>query len=608
MPGTRDAIFFVMILHRCLQATFVLALSLFVACGKKSESVVRPDVDVAPEEAELSIVPGTIAEIPADAPAESGWQTEEWSGEIQIQLDYLTRAIIGKDTPPDTAAEFIGHDLHPENLEQVGSSEVRRLPAGSKLESQSSLKKLVTQLQAQGEPHHATAKIISITEVDGGEVETAIIFHADGIDRDAGKRFQLNARWSCRWQNTDGGWELSRLKVLEFEEVRAPVRAFEDATEAAIGGDENCVAQFYRGQDHWMARIEMRLGIDISAWQGLALADVDGDGLEDIYVSQSGGLPNRLLRHRPDGTLEDISAAAGVDWLEVAHGSLFADLDNDGDPDLIVGSGSGILVMENDGAGKFRIAASKLLTDGLPYSIAAADIDQDGDLDLYLCGYTRRAGVRSHHVFVHPVPYHDANNGGRNALFRNDGDWRFTDVTKITGMGDHNTRFSYAATWEDFDLDGDLDLYVANDFGRNSLYRNELAQTGRVRFKDVAEEAGVVDVAPGMSACWGDYDNDGRADLYVGNMFSAAGNRIATQPHFQAGADHETRSQFLHHAGGNSLFRNTGGGSFEEVSEPMGVNLGRWAWSSKFADLDNDGWQDIVVANGFITQQDSGDL
>jgi hypothetical protein len=111
-----------------------------------------------------------------------------------------------------------------------------------------------------------------------------------------------------------------------------------------------------------------------------------------------------------------------------------------------------------------------------------------------------------------------------------------------------------------------------------------------------------------MSVAWGDFDNDGLSDLYVGNMFSSAGNRVAGQGRFMPNADGQTRSEFLRHAAGNSLFQNEGGGRFADVGIEMGVNLGRWAWSSKFVDLDNDGWQDLVVANGFVTQEDTGDL
>ena len=175
-------------------------------------------------------------------------------------------------------------------------------------------------------------------------------------------------------------------------------------------------------------------------------------------------------------------------------------------------------------------------------------------------------------------------------------------------MDANNRRDSYAAAWEDYDNDGDLDLYVANDFGRNNLYRNVAERGGAPRFADVADYAGVVDVGPGMSACWGDYDDDGRTDLYVSNMFSSAGNRVTGQTQFHADADAETKGHFRRHARGNSLFANRGTGRFEDVSIAAGVTFGRWAWGSKFADLDDDGRLDILVANGFVSQRSTDDL
>ncbi|MEZ5300141.1 MAG: VCBS repeat-containing protein [Verrucomicrobiales bacterium] len=176
-------------------------------------------------------------------------------------------------------------------------------------------------------------------------------------------------------------------------------------------------------------------------------------------------------------------------------------------------------------------------------------------------------------------------------------------------LDENNHRFSYAASWEDIDDDGDLDLYVANDFGRNSLYQN-IAPIGKPpQFRDIAAESGTEDIAAGMSAAWGDYDADGRMDLYVANMFSSAGNRIVRQGRFLGGSgDGATRGAFLRHARGNSLFRNLGGARFADVSEQAGVTLGRWAWSSLFGDFNNDGYDDLFVANGFITQEDTGDL
>jgi hypothetical protein len=204
-----------------------------------------------------------------------------------------------------------------------------------------------------------------------------------------------------------------------------------------------------------------------------------------------------------------------------------------------------------------------------------------------------------------PIPYHDANNGGRNILFRNDRDWRFHNATRQVGLDQNNRRFSFAAAWDDYDNDGDMDLYVANDYGRNNLYRNDGG-----RFTDVAGELGVEDISAGMSVSWGDYNRDGWMDIYVGNMWSSAGQRIAYQRHFQPGASAETRSSFQRHARGNTLFANRGPGTpgFSDVSESAAITLGRWAWTSLFTDLNNDGWEDVVVANGFITQEDTHDL
>jgi len=201
-----------------------------------------------------------------------------------------------------------------------------------------------------------------------------------------------------------------------------------------------------------------------------------------------------------------------------------------------------------------------------------------------------------------PMPYHDATNGGRNILLQNHGDWNFEEVTKQVGLDENNTRFSFAASWEDYDNDGDLDLYVANDYGRNNFYRND-----KGHFTDVAAELGIEDMSAGMSVSWADYNNDGWMDLYASNMFSAAGNRITYQRQFKSGEDQGVREQFQRHARGNTLFQNVDG-KFRDVTMQSGVNMGRWAWGSRFVDFNNDGREDIIVANGFITTEDTGDL
>ena len=145
---------------------------------------------------------------------------------------------------------------------------------------------------------------------------------------------------------------------------------------------------------------------------------------------------------------------------------------------------------------------------------------------------------------------------------------------------------------------------MANDYGRDNLYRNEGG-----RFEDAGQSAGAEDAASGMSVAWSDFDRDGWMDAYVANMWSAAGNRIAFQPEFKAHSIDEVKQRLQRFARGNTLLRNDGEQKFVDVSAETGVEMGRWAWSSQWADLNNDGWEDILIANGYLTGEAStGDL
>ncbi len=280
---------------------------------------------------------------------------------------------------------------------------------------------------------------------------------------------------------------------------------------------------------------------------------------------------------------------------------MFLDLDNDGDQDLAIATTGGLLIMENDGAAHFTLRTRLGTQRTDVQALTSCDYDNDGDLDLYLCVYRPSHG-RSRGDFI----FHNATTGGPNVLFRNDtfaDQWDFYDATFESGLDDGATRYSLAAAWEDYDQDGDQDLYVANDYGRNYLYEN---QGGH--FRDVTAMAGLSDTGFGMSASWGDYNRDGRSDLYIGNMFSSAGSRITRQEAFQQYASPQQRAVYQRMAKGNTLFAQQADGTFQEISGQADVEMGRWAWSSVFADLNNDGWEDFVVANGYITSDDTGDL
>ncbi len=436
--------------------------------------------------------------------------------------------------------------------------------------------------------------------VEPGDEGTTTVTYVQIGGRDLSKAVQLNATWKCLWDASRDPPLLKSIEVSNDDQVSHSLKngqsIFSECTRSVFQNPETFDRQLIYGIDHWTSRFDGAIARP-AAGHGLAIGDVNGDGLEDLYLCQPPALPNLLLIQNPDGTVTDTALAAGVNWHEETRAALLNDLDNDGDLDLVAVLGSKVVVQANDGSGKFELktvidSASSL------FSINAIDYDGDQDLDLFICGYTLSSGVNLDDVFANPMPFEDANNGAPNLILRNEGGWNFTDVTSEVGLDQNNMRFSYASSWDDFDRDGDLDLYVANDFGRNNLYRNDGG-----KFTDVAADLGVEDIGPGMSASWGDYNNDGFPDIYVSNMFSSAGNRITTQSQFKAGLKEEDKLDFRRHARGNSLFRNRGDGTFEDVSVELGVTLGRWAWGSTFVDMNNDGWEDLYVTNGFLTAQ-----
>lgn len=408
------------------------------------------------------------------------------------------------------------------------------------------------------------------------------------------------------WRRDGAQWRLVTAELGELREVAASGAHFTEITNEVFGGIDSFQQQLEPDVDYWRLHMDQALGISVYGHQGLSAGDADGDGLDDLYISQPGGLPNRLYLNNGDGSFVDGTRAAGLDVLDDTSMSLFADLDNDGDQDLIL-IGSEPLLFLNDGAGRFAFRADSGLQPpperaAMFTGAALADYDLDGDLDLYVCSYDFwQAGSQ----YDAPTPYYDATNGPANLLFRNNGDGSFEEVGAAAGLDQNNNRFSFAAAWGDYDQDGDPDLYVANDFGRNNLYRNN----GDGSFEDVAAAAGVEDLGAGMSAAWGDYDGDGLLDLHVSNMWSSAGQRLTFNAQFADVADSpEIRESFQRQARGNSLFRNNGDGTFEDVAEAAGVTMGRWAWASDFVDLNTDGRLDLFVQNGYITGARLDDL
>jgi Flp pilus assembly protein TadD/peroxiredoxin len=417
-----------------------------------------------------------------------------------------------------------------------------------------------------------------------------------GIDA---TREQHVGQWLTEWsRDARNGWQVRRWEATQetFSRARGPI--FLDITSQALGQTESYKQQLLHGVDYWRTVLDGASGIDIYGNNGLAVGDIDNDGLDDLYICQPPGLPNRMYHNRGDGTFEDVTEQAGVGVLDGTASALFADFRNQGIQDLLVVCGSGPLLFLNQQNGKFQLKRDAFQFRQPPQGTfthaAVADYDCDGRLDIYFCLYSYYLGLDQYH---YPAPYFDARNGPPNFLLHNEGNATFLDRTEASGLNVDNDRFSFACAWGDYNSDGAPDLYVANDFGRNNLYRNN----GDGKFTAVSAEAGVEDVGAGMSACWFDFDNDGNQDVYVANMWSPAGMRVSEQKNFHENEPEAIRALYRRHARGNSLYRNQANGKFQNVSVEAGVDVGRWAWCSDAWDFDHDGYPDLYVANGYIS-------
>jgi Flp pilus assembly protein TadD/peroxiredoxin len=442
-------------------------------------------------------------------------------------------------------------------------------------------------------------------ERDKGLASTDVRYDIVGRGKDAW-RVQHVGGWRMKWRRDASGWRVAEWTAASHLQSSAKAPVFTEITAAVLGRIDSFRRQLSVPLDAWSASFDSVLTRDSNGHHGVSVGDADGDGLEDLYVAQPAGLPNRLYRARGDGTFEDATEAAGLAVLDDTAQSLFADVDNDGDQDLVLATGMQPLLFVNDGRGRFAHVADAFRFErplqGSLTSIAMGDYDRDGFLDLYLCVYSYFYGAGEDKAGT-PAPYYDARNGPPGVLFRNDGRGRFVEVTQEAGLDAGNDRYHFAAAWADYDGDGWQDLLVANDFGTKNLYRNRGLRDGKVTFEDVAPQAGVLDHAAGMSAAFFDYDNDGRLDIYTGNMWSDNGLRVTSSAAFMPDAPPEVRALYRHHARGNSLFRNRGDGRFEDVTLAARAELGRWAWSSDALDFDSDGWEDLYVANGMLTRE-----
>ena len=559
-----------------------------------------------------------------DNPKLDGWNSEALAEAAQVRLDEIWKELCNsKNVSPEQIKNWMATkfkiDIAILESQPLVETDIFRV-LRSKREAQSlevfeveeAANRLNDKLEKwlAGDFKKIKSKIVRVFEHDESSFETVQFVSFSGKLADG--MYEQNESWSVRWKKENTELRISSLRVFDIEQSQTKISypLFSDCTESVLQANDSWHQQLQFGFNHWLLRMEESRGAEFISYPGLAIGDVNGDGLEDLYLCQGMGLPNRLFVQKPDGTVIDVSKECGVDWLENSRSALLVDLDNDGDQDLAVAMISTVVIAENIGQGKFRIKSS-IAVDDDTMSLTAADVNNDSQLDLFVCGYyeTFNKNRISHFKSsgYSDFVYHDAKDGGENRLLINNGKLTFRDATSESGLNQGNSRYSFAASFNDFDLDGDFDLYIANDYGPDNLFRNQLKESGKLFFQDVSKEAGAERGANGMAVDWGDPNRDGLMDIHVANMWSSAGNRVTNSDRFKPESP-MAKSRLQRFAKGNTLLKNKGDGTFADISSTAGIELGRWAWSSKFVDFNNDGWEDIVVTNGYVTTEDTSDL
>jgi hypothetical protein len=328
---------------------------------------------------------------------------------------------------------------------------------------------------------------------------------------------------------------------------------------------------------------------------GVALFDYDNDGRLDIFVvngaplsdpTPTGAIPqksgprywNRLYHQKPDSTFEDVTEKSGLQGTGYGMGVAIGDYDNDGFEDLYVTAYGGNKLYHNNGDGTFMDVTEKAGVGGSGWSTSAAwvDLDSDGLLDLVVLRYLRWdfddiwCGERKegHRAYCHP----DAYGAISPLVYHNDGNGHFTEISQKAGLDRPGKGLGIALA--DYDRDGHIDIFVANDSMPEFLYRNK----GDGTFEEVALSSGVaVDgeghTYAGMGVDFADYNNDGLPDLVVSDL--------ASQMY--------------------ALYKNNGDGTFTYESYPSGIGrmtIGHSGWGLRFLDYDNDGWKDLLINQG----------
>jgi tetratricopeptide (TPR) repeat protein len=438
------------------------------------------------------------------------------------------------------------------------------------------------------------------TRVDSDSTTINLMVECTGMV-DADTSIQAMAIWKTKWSPGVSQRQLVELSALAQEEIECEVyrgKIFQDCTASILQRCDCLEDQLVYSLDQWAQRIPH---LDVAGRQGLAVGDINRDGLVDVYICQPHGLPNVLLIQNPDGTVDDAGKESNVDFLDASYGALMVDLDNDHDQDLVLTTDEGLLLLSNKGDDTFQLEHSVPIGRNAE-SISAADYDQDGDLDLFLCKY--RSVEQTPRLLELANSDESPMRGGRNILLQNNEGWEFEDVTERVGFTTENDEPTRAAAWVDIDFDGDADLFVCNDFKRNRIYRNDDGW-----FSDITSDLAIDTFARNRTVSVGDFDGDGNFDFFAGTQVSPAVLRAvnsAVGDEETGDRDFDPEDELL--TGEDVVLF----GDSDQRFRPFFLRAPLFSCGtvngSVSADINNDGLDDIIVSNGLLSRSLGVDL
>lgn len=573
---------------------------------------------------------GTVQELNG---AERIVRTEAVIRELRPGLTALSRAVEDRLLPGPFTRPFFAQTVQISDLDgfEIELNQHRSLPVKSFVISPQTSRQVdraeielwKEMLSRASVWEYANFSIIRGRFVEDDRFAASVGFQGAFYDTEE-NYFAVNVKLKVNW-HFESQWRIDRFDVQEATGIFAATTLFQDAPAFPRLGDrrnakrsmheERVIEMYAKG----MTEVEKPEYVPyfrastLTMHPGIAVADVNGDGYDDVYVAVRWGR-NKMFLNQGDGTFRNAASELGVDINGVSTSAVFADFDNDGDQDLFVGrSLERAVYLRNEGS-RFVDRTLELCDCEMPFlatSISVVDHNRDGLLDVYICTYgipgqelrftdqgrskflsaEQDAELLRRRDLEKPSDRWVNLTGPPNLLLENVGG-RFKRADQVGDLA--LWRNSFQSVWSDIDDDGDADVYIANDFAPDNLLRND----GAAGFVDITAKWGDFAMQGyGMGAAFGDFNEDGRQDLYVSNMYSKAGMRVVglagnVDPRIQVSAN------------GNRLYQHTGAG-FDLVSGRddafAAVTNAGWSWGGQFADLDNDGYLDLYVTSGYLT-------